>query len=140
MSVAWLLERMQQWHNQPAIVWHDQAFSYGELLQRVDQARLALEAGGISAGSVVTLEGDYSPNACALLLALIERGAIIVPLTDSVATQREDFLQIAEVQVSIQLSDQDVWQFDYLDVSLAFCRVDGYQHRSDRSHHHHEKR
>lgn len=119
MSVAWLLERMQQWHNQPAIVWHDQAFSYGELLQRVDQARLALEAGGISAGSVVTLEGDYSPNACALLLALIERGAIIVPLTDSVAAQREDFLQIAEVQVSIQLSDQDVWQFDYLDRQIS---------------------
>ncbi|HMO57686.1 MAG TPA: long-chain fatty acid--CoA ligase [Roseiflexaceae bacterium] len=107
MSIAWLLERMQQWADDPAIVWNDQPYSYADLIARVGVWRGELQTAGVQPGQVVTLEGDYSPGACALLLALIDLGTIVVPLTDSVAAQREEFLDIAEVQVVISFDTSD---------------------------------
>jgi len=37
----------------------------------------------LAPGTVVSLEADFSPTAIGLLLALVNQGAIIVPLTPS---------------------------------------------------------
>lgn len=107
MSGAWLLERMRGFGDQPAVVWRDRTVSYRELMDVVDTCDQELTAAGVGPGDVVTLEGDYSPSSCALLLALTMRKAILVPLTRSVAAHREEFLDIAEVQVTIELDDAD---------------------------------
>jgi acyl-coenzyme A synthetase/AMP-(fatty) acid ligase len=99
----WLLDRMQQWRDNAAIVWNDRTETYGDLLDRVDGWRRTLDAHGVGPGQVVSIEADYSPSACAALLALIERNAIVVPLARAVVTQRDHFLDIAEVQEAITL-------------------------------------
>lgn len=109
MNNAWLLERMAQWHDQTAIVWRDQPYNYHDLLGRTANWVATLRDQGVGAGSVVALEGDYSPNACALLLALFELGAIAVPLTRAVRGHRAEFLEIAEAQLLIELDDDDQW-------------------------------
>lgn len=119
MSVAWLLERMQQWKNEPAIVWNDQAFSYADLLARVANWQNILDQSDVSAGQVVTLEGDYSPNAVSLLLALIDRNTIVVPLTKSVEAHREEFLDIAEVQVVASIDTTDGWDITQRNISVS---------------------
>ncbi len=112
MSTQWLLERMGQWPERTAIVWNDQPFSYADLSQRTVTWQAALRQLELGPGQVVSIEGDYSPNAVSLLLALIDCGAIIVPLTQSVAAQREEFLAIAEVQAVISLHADDSWQLE----------------------------
>lgn len=109
MSTAWLLERMAAHPDDPAIIWDDRAYSYGDLLGRVDLWRADLARQSVGAGSVVLIEGEFSPNACALLLALIEVGAIAVPLTPQVRVHREKFEQIAEVQLAIDFASDDSW-------------------------------
>jgi len=112
MSIAWLLERMEQWAERPAIVWNDQAHTYGELRARVQSWADELARHDVGPGQVVTLEGDYSPNAVALLLALIDRDSVVVPLTKSVEAHREEFLAVAEVQLVISLDEQDGWRIE----------------------------
>jgi Acyl-CoA synthetases (AMP-forming)/AMP-acid ligases II len=112
MSIAWLHERMVQWAAHPAIVWHDNPSTYHDLLTRIQTWHNVLDQHDIGPGQVVTIEGDYSPNAVSLLFALIERNAIVVPLTQSVAAQREEFLTIAEVQVVVRFTDDDHWQIE----------------------------
>ncbi|MGE3508674.1 MAG: long-chain fatty acid--CoA ligase [Vicinamibacterales bacterium] len=107
MSAGWLLDRMKTFGDQPAVVWQDRAVSYAALVARVKQCGAELDAAGLQPGEVVTLEGDYSPSAVALLLALIERRTILVPLTKSVAAHRDEFLEIAQVQVTVRLDEQD---------------------------------
>lgn len=114
MSAEWLLERMAQWPERAAIVWQGQPYSYGDLLARVQRWADELTQHDVTAGQVVSIEGDYSPNAVSLLLALVDRGTIVVPLTDSVAAQRDEFLQIAEVQVLIRFNARDGWQLERL--------------------------
>jgi long-chain acyl-CoA synthetase len=107
VTANWLIERMSEWANEPAIVWHDEPYSYGQLIDRVDTWRSELDTHEITAGNVVALEGDFSPNACALILALLERRAISVPLTPAVSAQRDDFLAIAEAQALVEFDEDD---------------------------------
>jgi acyl-CoA synthetase (AMP-forming)/AMP-acid ligase II len=124
VSTAWLLERMAAHPDDPAIIWMDRAYSYGDLLGRIAMWREELARQGVGAGSVVLLEGGFSPNACGLLLALIEVGAIAVPLTPQVRAHREKFEEIAEVQVALDFADNDSWSLTRHDrqVSNALAR------------------
>ncbi|NJN18053.1 MAG: long-chain fatty acid--CoA ligase [Oscillochloris sp.] len=119
MSITWLFERMARRPDVPALIWNDTPYTYAALLECVDRWRDELDAHAVQGGQVVALEGDYSPAACSLLLALIERGCILVPLTDSVVAQREEFLQIAEVQVVVSFDAGDDWRIERRDITPA---------------------
>src|SRR5438874_11893382 len=90
-----------------AIVWKDRSFTYGELLDRTEHWRDYLQKSDVATGTVTAIEADFSPNAIALMLALIESGCIVVPLTASVAPKKSDFMKIAEVVVSLELTATD---------------------------------
>src|SRR4051812_32041513 len=97
----WLLMRFAAEPAREAMVWHDQGYTYGWLLDRVGWWSAELEARGVASGTVFALRGDYSPEVCALLLALIERGAIIVPLASTAEANVSRFQDIAEVQAGV---------------------------------------
>jgi long-chain acyl-CoA synthetase len=109
MAVDWLLERMSQWRSDPALVWSDQVATYGDILELVGFWQNHLGQHNVKTGQVVALRGDYTPSACALLLALIDRKAIVVPLTEAANVHREDFFRIAQVEVVVSFDDADEW-------------------------------
>ena len=105
--IDFLLETFAANRERDALVWRDAAVGYGWLLERVQDWRDRLEAEAIRAGTVVAVEGDFSPNAVAVFLALAARGGIVVPLTSSVAAKREQFLEIAGVDTVLTLDAGD---------------------------------
>ncbi len=111
MNVAWLSERLREAGPQTALVWRDTAVSYAQLLAEKDTWRAELTRRGLGAGSVVLLYANASPGACALLLALIEAGAVAVPLTPQFAHHRGRFEEIAEVNAAFEFDDHDAWRF-----------------------------
>jgi acyl-CoA synthetase (AMP-forming)/AMP-acid ligase II len=62
-----------------------------------------LEAKDVGPGTVLALDGDYSPEMCSYILAAIERGAIVVPLTPATSANRERLLEIAEIETIARL-------------------------------------
>ena len=119
MPITWLFERMKQWSDDPAMIWQDQPFTYKNILEGIEIWSNELEAQGVHSGSVVGLEGDYSLNVCALLLVLIQRKAIIVPLTEAVGTNREDFIKTAEVQLVFTFDAKDNWNIEKRNVKTT---------------------
>jgi long-chain acyl-CoA synthetase len=119
MAIDWLLERMAQWRDEAALIRSDRSSTYREILELVGTWRLQLDEHGVQSGQVVALRGDYTPRACALLLALVDRGAIVVPLTESVEVHRDEFLQTAQVEVEISFDDADAWQLRRRDVTAS---------------------
>ena len=107
MHVDFLIERFRQASEAPAIVWRDAVTNYGWLAAELERLSATLEERGVPRGAVVSVEADFSPRAVALLLALIERGAIIVPLTSSVEEKKPEFRDIAEVECLISLDAED---------------------------------
>lgn len=95
-AAPWLFERLATYGDAIALVHRDVPVSYRTLLERVHAWDAELEARGIGPGSVVLLEGTSSASAVGLLLALLRRGAIIVPLTPQAPVAREAISNIAE--------------------------------------------
>ncbi len=107
MFIDFLLDIFEAGQESEAIVWKDRSFDYSWLLGRVAEWQVALENNGLAPGEVVMLEGDFSPSSAALLLALIERGAIIVPLTAAAATSKTEYAETAQVERIITIASDD---------------------------------
>lgn len=110
MYIDFFLERFRKNATQEAMVWHDKIYTYQELLEYVENDLEKLRE-LIPSPLVVSVEADFSPHAAALLLALIELGCVIVPLSESVAHKKDEFKDIAEVEASIILQKDDSFAF-----------------------------
>ncbi|NOT57876.1 MAG: long-chain fatty acid--CoA ligase [Deltaproteobacteria bacterium] len=116
MPIDFLLERFAANHDKDAIIWRDQTYSYEWMRQAVEQWRTRLREYRVPVGAAVSLEADFSPQAVALLLALIERQCIIVPLTASVEAKKPEFRDIAQVEVRLTIDETDTTQCLLTDV------------------------
>lgn len=116
MAIAFLLEVFGAHRDDNAIVWHDKPYRYGWLMEKITDARAAIREQSIGSGTIVAIEADFSPQSVAMFLALVEAGAIVVPLTASVAAQREEFLATAQVEVVVSIDARDDVLFTRLDV------------------------
>ncbi len=77
------------------------------LLERIEYWNAELASQRILPGQTVILDADFSPNSSALLLALVERQAIIIPLSSTVNMNREEYAEIAQAEVVINMDDRD---------------------------------
>ena len=91
MHIDYLRQVFERERERDALVWRDRAYSYGWMLQALDEWRAFLDKQAVAPSAVVSLEADFSPNAIALLLALIDRSCVIVPLTGSVESKKPEF-------------------------------------------------
>ena len=80
MSAAFLKDVFREKAHAEAMIWHGQSYDYAWLSERIAYWVDRLTSEGIESGQVVLLQGEFSPNAVALLLALIEMGCISIPL------------------------------------------------------------
>lgn len=108
MHIQFLRERFAESSDLDALVWHDQVFSYKHILDEIDNWGRILEEEKIGKGSVVSIEADFSPRAIALMLSLVDHNCVIVPLSSSVKNQIPEFREIAQVEVVIAVSSEDV--------------------------------
>ena len=107
MSTAFPIKLFDQHRDEDAIIWKDQVYTYGWLLNRVETWRKTLVARQVGRGTVTALEGDFSPNSVALFLALLGHQCVIVPLTDSPAQQQNRFHSISRAQTAFALDQDD---------------------------------
>jgi len=110
--IGFLLDIFKENKQDDAIVWRDQTYSYDWLYERILKWQRDLTKHNIAPSSVVILEADFSPNAVALFLSLIEHNCILVPLTKSVEAKKADFIEIAEGEIRISIADDDSVIFD----------------------------
>ena len=110
MGLEWLFDRFANAHEKPAIIWCDQEFSYGWFLGQIAAWKRELVTHSVRQGTIVALEADYSPQVCALFLALIDCGTITVPLTSTVEAKKPRFREIAEVQTIFHFDSADAWE------------------------------
>jgi acyl-coenzyme A synthetase/AMP-(fatty) acid ligase len=87
-----------------AIIWREKPYSYEWVIEMVSRAKQNLESNGIQFGDIVALRSDFNPFSIGYLIALIENGNIIVPISFAVKTI-EEFYNIAEVQKVIVIEN-----------------------------------
>jgi len=107
MHIDFLLDVFRANRASDAVIWHDQIFSYGWMVDAIQRWQQRLIDHAVTPGSVVSLEADFSPTSNALLLALMEHRTVIVPLTPSVEAKKPEFRATAQVEVIISLTSDD---------------------------------
>ncbi len=111
MSAGWLIERLNEWDDDEAFAWRGAVFGYGWVRESLASWQAELSRLGVGPGRVVALEADYSPRACTLMLALIDNGNVVVPLTSAVDAQKEEFREIAQVEAVFAFDSEDSWSY-----------------------------
>jgi acyl-coenzyme A synthetase/AMP-(fatty) acid ligase len=107
MHIDFLLDVFNENRDNDAIIWRDETYTYGQLVEAIADWVDRLKKEGVEPGTTVSLEADFSPNAVALLLALIERSCVVVPLTSSVEAKKPEFRSIAEIETIIDVDAND---------------------------------
>jgi long-chain acyl-CoA synthetase len=113
--IDFLKDRFRLADGQEAIIWKEQIYSYSWLHDQILYWQKELCNSGVKCGDVVLLEADFSPNSMALFLALAEIGAVLVPLTESIAHKKKEFAKISQGEVQIQIDSDDRVTFNRLD-------------------------
>ncbi|MBA2593903.1 MAG: fatty acid--CoA ligase family protein [Pseudomonadota bacterium] len=81
-TLDWLLPRLAAHGHQRALISGSEAIRYSDLVASVLGWNDELDSLGVLPGESIAIVGNYSPNVVGLLIAAIERGAIVVPLTN----------------------------------------------------------
>lgn len=92
--------------SRPALHWRGKELTYRDLLDRSAHWEELLGRGGVHAGTVVGVVGDYWPEVVACLLGLMRLKAIVVPFTDNSEAELEALADIAEVECFVRF-DRD---------------------------------
>ncbi len=109
-AVRPLIERFEGLGGATALVWRDRGLSFGELGCRVAEWDEWLDARArvaISPGVVVALNADYSPSSVALLLALLDRGAIVALVGHGLTSEKDVLYPTAQIGVELVVDDED---------------------------------
>ncbi|HEX7070507.1 MAG TPA: long-chain fatty acid--CoA ligase, partial [Rhodothermales bacterium] len=105
--IDWQIDRFGEGADRPAVIWHDQIFSYADLRAAYDGWVERLAGDGVRAGDAVGVVGDFSPSSIACLLALLKLRCIAVPLAWDSRDQHATFCEIAELDWLVTLDADD---------------------------------
>ena len=108
MCIDFLFDAFNDFKNCDAIIWKATKHSYRSLIINIEKSQLLIDSYQIQPGMVVAINGDFSPNSIALLLALIEKRCIIVPLTNTSNKNENKIFEIAQVEFVFRVNDDDI--------------------------------
>jgi long-chain acyl-CoA synthetase len=112
--INFLLDRFESSPRHAALVYEDGVTNFGQLRSAIAEQIAWLRISGVTRGDPVVLLGDYSPIAVSILLALIEMGAIIIPLTPAVS----DSLGAAVMETAPK------WRIDARSKNAIICSIE----------------
>lgn len=107
MFIDFLINVFEENRDNDAIIWKDKSYNYAWLLERIQYWQNAIDSHNIKQGTVVSLETEFSPNSITLLLALIEKSCIIVPIDNSIQTNKAKLFEIAQAEFSFNVNGND---------------------------------
>lgn len=100
MNIDYILNRLKERADERAIVSDGKEYSFGDINYKYNEAVSFIDCAGIQPGSVVAIVAEFSPLSIAMMLALIERNAILVPIS-FVVKNIDDYFRISQAQFVI---------------------------------------
>jgi long-chain acyl-CoA synthetase len=112
MSMAFLEGVFREKLQSEAIIWQGRSYNYAWLYDRIAYWVDQFISHGIGSGHVVLLQGDFSPNAVAMLLALIGKGCISIPLNRERHHERDVLAEQALASWIVDIDEEDSVKID----------------------------
>ena len=84
MNIDFFKESLLKNKDATAVITDGRNYTFGEIFREYERAAAFLREKGVPEGSVTALLADFKPQSIALFLALIERDAVIVPISQTI--------------------------------------------------------
>jgi long-chain acyl-CoA synthetase len=104
-NIKYFFNNFEIYGSKTALIWHNNCYTYSQLLERINHWRLALN--NFSEGTIVGLESDFSPETIAILFTLIEKNVIVVPLDINHSNKNLKKIEIAQLDYLIKVIKED---------------------------------
>jgi long-chain acyl-CoA synthetase len=111
-AIDTVLARMEKYRDKPALFWKGRNYTYLEFGELIHAWEQRLQEDGIGSGMTCAFLGDYSPQTCALIFALIKKKAILVPLTSEVSSEMDFYLEVSGTQILYRFDAEDGTSFE----------------------------
>jgi acyl-CoA synthetase (AMP-forming)/AMP-acid ligase II len=98
--------------SESALFWNNREYSYADFIQMIDDWSERLPDYQIGKGTVCGFVAEYSPQVCALIFALMQAKAILVPFTTAIEHELPEFIGIAGVSCLFRFDSSDNWTFE----------------------------
>jgi long-chain acyl-CoA synthetase len=103
MNVETLIERLNQYGDNEAVISNGRIIRYSEIVADFDAWRQFLEKNRIPPGAVVSFNGDYTREGICLFLSLAANRNILVPLSRDSKPHNAEFCEAAMTEFEISL-------------------------------------
>jgi len=104
-NINYFLNNFEVYKSQTALIWHNTSYTYSQLLDRINNWRIALN--DFPQGTIVGLESDFSPETIAILFTLIEKNVIVVPLDINHSNKNLKKIEIAQLDYFIKVINEN---------------------------------
>lgn len=111
-SINTIVQNMRENAVGTAIFWNGHEYSYPDFMGMVDAWSARLPDYGIGRGTVCGFLAEYSPQVCALIFALMQAKAILVPFTTAIEHELPEFIKIAGVDCLFKFESDDSYTFE----------------------------
>ena len=112
ISIQTVIERMRRKESEVALFWNNKEYSYQDFMQLVDAWSGRFSGLNIGQGTVCGFVAEYSPKVCALIFALMQAKAILVPFTTAIEHELPEFIKIAGVDCLFKFEPDDTYTFE----------------------------
>ena len=111
-SIQTIVDRMRGKEDETALFWNEHKYSYSDFMEMVDAWSVRLPEYQVVRGTVCGFVAEYSPQVCALIFALMQAKAILVPFTSAIEYELPEFIKIAGVECLFRFDKDDRWTFE----------------------------
>ena len=129
--IRFLLKQFQNHAEREAIIWQEKSYTYHWLIEAVQHWQMELDRQNVYNHSVVSLEADFSPNAIAILLALLQKNCLVVPLVHYSSLKTFDKLDVSQAEHRIRMNEHDEVGLEHTGVIAnheLYTQLRGLQH------------
>ena len=106
MNIDFFKHSMLKNKDSVAVIFEGKVYTFAEIYEEYEKAVEFLTSLEISVGNVVALRADFKPKSIALLLALIEKGTIIVPISPTIKVV-DSYVRISESEYFFDVSGNE---------------------------------
>lgn len=107
MYIDFLLKVFKDNSDDIALVFKEKEYSYKWVLERFEYYKKEIQLNGIQSGDIVSIRSEYKPESIALMLALIDNGNCLVPISLEVINI-DEYYEIGEVEFVIDLVEEEL--------------------------------
>ncbi|MCX6126869.1 MAG: AMP-binding protein, partial [Proteobacteria bacterium] len=104
-SIQFLTDIFKKNHSKPALIFGDKVYTYQWLVDRIAFWEDDLREKGISCGDIVAVSGDYSPDICALALAIVSVNAVFMPFASVIGEEKKALLKVGNAGFEFVFKD-----------------------------------